>query len=59
MSLCVIRQGFAHKEAWKKVTPSIQWNETRIVMLNISFKHIRHQHQNGGRKIKECALKDE
>jgi hypothetical protein len=36
--LFVIRQGFAHRGAWKKITPSIQWNGTKIVKLNILYR---------------------
>jgi hypothetical protein len=43
----------------EKKTPSIQWNGTKTIKLNIFIEHTRHQHRNGGKTFKEDASKDE
>jgi hypothetical protein len=57
--LCIVKKGFVCRGVWKKITPSVEWDEMRTVELNIFAKHIGHQLQNGGRTCKKDALKDE
>ncbi len=49
--LCIVKQGFVCRGGWKKVIPSVEWDEMRTVGLNISTKHIGHQLQNGGKNM--------
>ncbi len=41
--LCIVKQGFVCKGVWKKITPTVEWDEMRTVKLNIFTKHIGHQ----------------